>query len=439
MDARGDATAVWMHFDGSHYVVESAYRPEQGKWEEATLVSQPGEEGGNPHVALDANGEALVAWRGEDEGVEFVRASYRPEGGAWESPANVSSAGEQVQSLRDAVDPDGNALISWAGSEGKAGEYDIAKAAYRPAGGSWEAPVPLSEDGGNAYPLDLVFDTSGNAALAWERYDGSDNRVQATYRPAGGEWEAPTDLSEEGVDAMDASLVLDAPGDEKAADGDATAIWTKTEGVPCGEGEKSGCQAYTVQAAGFDVIAPPTERIEVPESGTVGEPVEVSIPPEDIWSPELDFGDGTKVAATSATHVYEEEGEFEVSFASTNVLGYPTVASRTIEIGAAAETPEEESPPEEEGSPEGGQPSTAPKGGSGPLGSAEPVEATVAAGGCEPARAAHERALARLKGARARLAAAQSPRRVAALRRLVRARSRAVRRAGMLVREACGA
>lgn len=25
MDARGDTTAVWMHFDGSRYVVESAY------------------------------------------------------------------------------------------------------------------------------------------------------------------------------------------------------------------------------------------------------------------------------------------------------------------------------------------------------------------------------------------------------------------------------
>src|SRR6476659_4339443 len=39
MDARGDATAVWMHDDGSDYVVESAYRPEQGEWEESELVS----------------------------------------------------------------------------------------------------------------------------------------------------------------------------------------------------------------------------------------------------------------------------------------------------------------------------------------------------------------------------------------------------------------
>ena len=86
MDARGDATAVWMHFDGSRYVVESAYRPEVGEWESPTLVSEPGEEGGNPHVALDAKGDTLVAWSGEDGGEEFVRAAYRPVGGSWASP-----------------------------------------------------------------------------------------------------------------------------------------------------------------------------------------------------------------------------------------------------------------------------------------------------------------------------------------------------------------
>lgn len=436
MDARGDATVVWMHFDGSRYVIEGAYRPEGGEWESPTLVSQPKEAGGNPYVAIDAEGDALVAWRsapgkGESEGDEAVRAAYRPAGGSWGSPVSVSSPGEEVQSLRDAVDPDGNALVAWTGSEGKAGEYDIAKAAYRPAGGSWEAPVPLSEDGGNAYPLDLVFDTSGNAALAWERDNGTDNVVQAAYRPAEGDWEAATDLSEEGTDAMDASLVLDAPGDEAAADGDATAVWRTVETVPC-EISSVGCPSVTVQAAGFDAVAPPAERIEVPESGTVGEPVEVSIPPEDIWSPEFDFGDGAKVAATSATHVYEEKGEFEVSFASTNVLGYPTVAHRTIEIVPAAEMPEGESPAGASQPPPGPRVESAPSSG--------PAESMGAdSDPCRRAHAAHGRAVAQLRRTRARLAAVSSPGRAAALHRLVRVRLSVVRRTGLLAREACGA
>jgi hypothetical protein len=162
----------------------------------------------------------------------------------------------------------------------------------------------------------------------------------------------------------------------------------------------------------------------------VGEPVEVSIPPEDIWSPELDFGDGTKVAATSATHVYEEEGEFEVSFASTNVLGYPTVANRTIEIGVAAETPEGESPTGTSPQPPGPQAESAPPG---------PTESNGAdPDPCRRAHAAHTRAVARLRRTRARLAAASSPERAAALHRLVRARVSVVRRTGLLAREACG-
>ena len=184
MDGRGDATAVWMHYDGTHYMVESAYRPEQGEWGAATLVSQPGEEGGNPHVAIDGIGDALVAWRGEVEGQEFVRAAYRPVGGSWSAPMDVSNGGEQVEpaSLRAAVDPGGNALVAWSGSTGG---WDSVRAAYKPAGGDWQTPAVLSTLGGNGFPSDVVFDQSGNAAVVWERWDGTTDFVQAAYRPAG--------------------------------------------------------------------------------------------------------------------------------------------------------------------------------------------------------------------------------------------------------------
>jgi hypothetical protein len=174
MDGRGDATAVWMHDDGSDYVVESAYRPEQGEWEEAELVSQPGEEGGNPQVAVDGQGDSLVVWRGEDEGEEFVRAAYRPAGGSWSEPENVSTEGEQVGSLHAAVDPAGNAIVAWSGNFGNVGEYDVVHTSYKPAGGKWEEPADLSEEGANGYVNDVVFDQSGNAAILWQRWDGVD-------------------------------------------------------------------------------------------------------------------------------------------------------------------------------------------------------------------------------------------------------------------------
>ncbi len=348
MDARGDVTAVWMHFDGSRYVVEAAYRPEGGEWESPTLVSEPGEWAGNPHVALDANGDSLVAWRGEDEGKEFVRAAYRPVGGSWGQPANVSSEGEQVQAVRDAVDPDGNAIVAWAGDIPKEGNYEIVHAAYKSAGGEWETPTELSADGGNSFPSDVVFDTSGNASLIWQRWDGSSNVVQAAYRPAGEGWESAVDLSEEGKQGMDAVVVLDAPGDATAADGHATAVWVSAEDIPC-TGEKEGpCYSNTVQAAGYDPDGPPEVELEVPPTGTVGEPVEISTPTEGLFSPLIEFGDGESVADTEASHEYEAPGEYEVTFGGAEVLGYRASTQRTITILPAGPEPEVEPEPEPE-------------------------------------------------------------------------------------------
>lgn len=357
VDEQGDATVVWMHYDGSTYIVQSAYKPAGGSWETPTDLSQPGEEGGDPQIALDATGDAMVTWDGHpSEYEDVVRVAYRPSGGSWQAPVDISNEGEQIQSLQVALDAQGDAMVAWAGSGKEVG--DIVHAAYRPAGGAWESPTSLSQDGGNAYPEDLVFDAAGNAAILWQRNNGADNILQGDYRPAGGSWETPTDLSKPGSNATDAVLVLDAPGDETGADGDATAVWIAGNDGGCGE--LLHCVgSYLIQAAGYDINqAPAEEGLEVPLAGTVGTPVEVSIPTADIWSPVLEFGDGTSVSGdtgkartdsqvsraqiatdgTTAIHTYSQPGRYEVRFNGTEVLGYRMSGQRTIVI-APAENP----------------------------------------------------------------------------------------------------
>jgi hypothetical protein len=441
MDARGDATAVWMHFDGSHYVVESAYRPEQGEWESPTLVSQPGEEGGNPHVAIDAKGDALVAWRGEDEGDEFVRAAYRPAGGSWGPPLDVSVAGEHAQQLRVAVDSDGNAIVAWAGDTGKEGGYDIVRAAYKPVGGEWETPTALSAEGGNGFPSDVVFDTGGNAALIWQRWDGTTNLVQAAYRPVGEEWEPAVDLSEEGKQGMDAVVVLDAPGDATAADGHATAVWVSEEEVTCPPGEKEPCRTDTVQAAGYDPDGIPTVELEAPAEGVVGEPIEISTPTEGLFAPLIEFGDGASSANTQASHEYDEPGEYEVTIGGAEVLGYRATSRRTITIVPAA-PPSEPEPEEEPGSkadPESSGPGTnAPKGNA--IAPPSPLPAATGAvpsPRCAEAEAARDQALHRLKVAGTKLSRAHGRADVRRLSAAKRKQAVALRRARQRTVAAC--
>jgi hypothetical protein len=151
MNAAGDATVVWMAHRGGRYVVKSAFRPAGGEWESPTLVSQPGEEGGDPQIALDAAGDTLVAWRGEDAGTEYVRTATRPAGGSWEVPTDASTAGEEVQSIQDAVAPNGDAIVAWAGDGRQVGEYSNVHASFQPSGGAWEAPEDLSSAAGNFF------------------------------------------------------------------------------------------------------------------------------------------------------------------------------------------------------------------------------------------------------------------------------------------------
>lgn len=428
MDARGDATAVWMHFDGSRDVVESAYRPEGGEWESPTLVSQPGEEGGNPHVALDAKGDSLVVWRGESEGDEFARAAYRPAGGSWGAPVNVSSEGEHVEELRAALDPDGNAIVAWAGDTGEEGGYSIARAAFKPVGGEWGTPSELSADGGNAFPSDVVFDTSGNAAVVWQRSDGASNIVQAAYRPADEEWEPAVDLSEEGKQGMNAVVVLDAPGDATAADGHATAVWVSEEELACPG--KNACYSDTVQAAGYDPDGPLEVELEVPATGTVGKPVAISTPTEEVFAPLLEFGDGASVADTEASHKYEEPGEYQVTFGGAEVLGYRASTQRTITITPAesASEPKDKSPGSGAGDAKGapaGSPNAGPP-------SADPLSPQCAAAGV-----AREAALRRLKSIGARLRRARSTDRAHRLAAAKRKQVAALARARRHVADAC--
>lgn len=433
MDARGDATAVWMHGN----VVEGAYRPEQGEWGEPTLISQPGEGGGNPQVAVDGKGDSLVVWQGEDEGVQYARASYRPAEGEWSPPVNVSVEGDHVQQLQAAVDPAGNAIVAWSGNFYEEGEHDIVRAAFKPAGEGWEAPVDLSAPGGNGFPSDVVFDQSGNAAIVWQRWDGVTNLVQAAYRPAGEEWEEPVDLSDEGKRAMNSVVVLDAPGSAEVADGDATAIWISGTPFSCEEefSFEGPCYSYVIQAAGYDPDGLPEVEVEVQEEGTVGEEIEVSTPTEDLFSPQIEFGDGTKVAGTEATHVYDEPGEYVVKAAGAEELGYIGFAQETITIRGEGGG-EEEAEPESEPGPGSGE--------SG--GSSKPADPPAAVGpgpepgssqGCLMARAARDAAAARLRRTRVKLETTADAKALRRLLRIAEKRKAALRRARARTAAAC--
>ena len=351
MDARGDATAVWMHDDGSHLVVEGAYRPEQGEWEEATLVSAPGEEGGNPQVAVDGKGDSLVVWRGGDEGEEFARAAYRPAGGSWSEPVDVSTEGERVQSLRAALDPEGNAIVAWSGQLRQ--RRRIRRRPHRLQTGrrrlgSTGGPLRrrgqrlrqrhrLRPERQRGDPLDALgrrhlvdprsessqgrrLGGTGPALRGRQGRDGSDprprrprQRYRRRRRRHRGSGSAPTR----------------SPAREGKNWSRAPPTWSKPPATT-----PTACRKW---------------KSKCRKKGTVGEEIEVSTPTEGLYSPQIEFGDGAKVAGTEATHVYDEPGTYLVKAAGAEELGYVGFAQETITIsgkGKGEEEPETEPDPD---------------------------------------------------------------------------------------------
>jgi hypothetical protein len=174
-------------------------------------------------------------------------------------------------------------------------------------------------------------------------------------------------------------------------------------------------------------------ELEVPATGTVGEPVEISTPTEEVFAPLIEFGDGESVADTEASHVYEESGEYEVKFGGAEVLGYRASTQRAIAILPADEKPS----PEPEGeSPGPGAPG--PKEAPAVSTSAEPPAAAPnPSTQCVAAEAARDSALRHIKliGARLRrVHDANDARHLAAAERKQVAALRSARRR---VAEAC--
>jgi hypothetical protein len=220
VDSAGDATAVWMADNHGLLVTETSYRPKGGTWETPSILSEPGEEAGDPVIAVDSRGDAAIAWGGPHRD---LRVAYRPAGGAWEPAATLTEAGVEAENFpRLAIDGAGDVVAAWT-AYAPYGGYARVQSSYRPAGGSWEAPVTLSNGEENDYANDVEFDALGDALTVWQS-GGPTEAIYGDYRQAAGIWESPVQISEPGQESFDARVAFDPNGDAVAAWGRAGII-----------------------------------------------------------------------------------------------------------------------------------------------------------------------------------------------------------------------
>ncbi len=368
VDAQGDAIAIWNQGGPYGGPVWEAFRPADGIWQVPVEVTA-GQYGDRPQVAFDKQGDALALWQGF-EGTpvnEWVpESAFMPAGGAWQAPVNVAASGI-AEGLHLAYGGNGDAVAVWDRWTHGFLSNMVAQAAFRPAGGAWQAPVDLSEEvpegdepsnRESREPV-VAVDEQGNAVVVWGRWFGA----QAAFRPAGGAWQAPVDISAPLQTAESPEVAFDARGD-------AIAIWAlqpspgstriiQTASKPAGgawqtpvnigqggrpqvafDGQGDAVTIWgangTIQSAGYVAVGPSLNGLSIPTAGTVGRPVSLSVSPLEVWSvlgeTNWNFGDGTSATGTSVTHTYTSAGSYEVQVRSTDMFGNSTSASGTITV-----------------------------------------------------------------------------------------------------------
>jgi hypothetical protein len=189
-------------------------------------ISDAGQDGFEGVVAVDSTGITHFAWTRSDG--TNTRIQYRSRdagGGAFGAVQTISDPGQNASDPDIAVDPSNNVLLTWSRSDGT--NIRI-QSAFKPAGGSFAAPLTISDAGFDATKPEADFDDAGKALLIWQRFDGTNLRVQGTVRTAGagGTFANETTLSEGGQDAFnpkaDAGPAVDANG---------VAVWTRSDGA----------------------------------------------------------------------------------------------------------------------------------------------------------------------------------------------------------------
>jgi hypothetical protein len=191
----------------------------------AVNISDPGQDGFEPEVGTAPDGTVIAVWTRSDGSNFRIQSASRSATGAWSAAQTISDPGKSASGPAISVDSSGNAVVAYTQSDGTNLRIN---AAYRPAGGSFGAPVLVSDPGLDASAPDVSMDGTGRALVVWQRTDGTKLRVQASIRGpgAGGTFDSPTTLSAPGQDAFEPRASAGPNVDANAA-----VVWTRSDGT----------------------------------------------------------------------------------------------------------------------------------------------------------------------------------------------------------------
>ena len=281
---------------------------------------------GAPELAMDGHGDALAAWTASGSGDTVAQAAYRPAGGRWDSPVEVTDAGSCCNdTYRIALDAHGGALAVWVDIQG------AVRVSTRTERGGWERSHALSRPGDRALtePPAVAVGSRGDVIVAWTDLVPAVPTIEAAVRSPGGSF-----ASARGV-WSGPGFVLNPPQLAVDPQGNAVVAWQTVVSL---HPRDTGPGHAWIQAAGYDGAGPQLRAPHIPRQGRVGVPIHFAVAPLDVWSAVAStrwtFGDGTGSTARRPVHPYRRAGSYTVTVTSTDTLGNAKSESRTVRIRA---------------------------------------------------------------------------------------------------------
>jgi hypothetical protein len=257
VDQGGNAVYVWEQSDGTtdcdgfgcaRIVIRVRFA--NGSMSAIKTLSDPGEHGTYPEVAVDPNGNAAATWSrydgttgcGGTPGCLRDQARRRSASGRLGPVLTLSDAGKFGDSFPQvAVDQSGNAAFAIDQPDGSSGcggppvGCERVDTRVLSAGGTLSAVQHLSPAGRDAGGGQVGVDQNGNAVFVWSRQDGTTDcdgtgcfRVQDRVRRLDGTLSSVQTLSDAGQDAFSANVAVNQGGT-------AAAVWLRDTPSTCDE------------------------------------------------------------------------------------------------------------------------------------------------------------------------------------------------------------
>jgi hypothetical protein len=179
-------------------------------------------------AAMSATGEAVVAWErsGSGDGSTVEAATFDVATERWSRPAKLFTQREPLLApIAVAIDARGDAIVAWEGDA--PGRFpDVVQAATKPSAGGWQPADVLSSTAGEGEDPRVAIDERGDGLVVWEEHEAIEGRssarkrsevVQASSMSVGGHWTTVVDLSALGEQDEHPTLALDGRGDAVVA------------------------------------------------------------------------------------------------------------------------------------------------------------------------------------------------------------------------------